>query len=160
MNTQKDSSKGEVLTDKAVEDYLLSQAVTPEDGDFRNATVPYPSAYMALQMQKQALSSGKGEVLYRKEDVEMKDFILSEYKKGNIVIASEEGLLGMPLVDFVKQPAEFMLYDLNRCEAVVLTFINDPKWVNDYACAKVIKELKRQLDVLNQGTQTTDSGNV
>ena len=75
----------------------------------------------------------------KKEDI--KGIILSEYKKGNIVVSTFEGLQVMPLNEFIKQPAEGMLYDLNRNEAVVLTFINDPKWVNDYACAKVIKKL-------------------
>ena len=51
-----------------------------------------------------------------------------------------------PLKEFLKQPAEGILYDLNRSEVVVLQFIKDQKWVNDYAVAKVIRELKRQLE--------------
>ncbi|MCP4054226.1 MAG: hypothetical protein GY739_14455, partial [Mesoflavibacter sp.] len=73
---------------------------------------------------------------------EIKDKILEEYKKGNIVVAGIEGLQVMPIKEFIKQPTEGMLYDLNRNEAVVLTFLPDPKWVNDYAVAKVITELK------------------
>jgi hypothetical protein len=98
-----------------------------------------------------------------KEEKEIKDIVLSEYKKGNVVIADFDGLKSMPLKEFIKQPAEGMLYDLNRSEAVVLTFINDPKWVNDFAVAKVIQELKRQVDeLLNstpnaQGSDTTES---
>ena len=71
---------------------------------------------------------------------EIKDKILEEYKKGNVVFAGIEGLLVMPIKDFIKQPTEGILYDLNRSEAVVLTFLPDPKWVNDYAVAKVIAE--------------------
>jgi hypothetical protein len=77
---------------------------------------------------------------------EIKDIILREYAKGNIVVATFEGIQAMPLKEFVKQPVEGMLYDLNRNEAVVLTFIKDPKWINDYAVAKVIQELKSQID--------------
>lgn len=44
--------------------------------------------------------------------------------------------------EFIKQPIEGMLYDLNRNEVTVLTLIEDPKWVNDYAVSKVIQELK------------------
>ena len=79
---------------------------------------------------------------------EIKDKILEEYKKGNVVFAGIEGLLVMPIKDFIKQPTEGILYDLNRSEAVVLTFLPDPKWVNDYAVAKVIAELKNRIEEL------------
>ena len=75
----------------------------------------------------------------KKENI--KDIILSEYKKGNIVVSTFEGLKVMPLDEFVKQPVEDMLYDLNRDELVILTFINDPKWINDFASTKVIRKL-------------------
>lgn len=70
---------------------------------------------------------------------------MSEYKKGNVVVSGFEGLQYIPLVDIVKQPADGLLYDLNRNEVTILTFIDDPKWINDYAVAQVIRELKRQL---------------
>lgn len=76
----------------------------------------------------------------------IKDLVLSEYKKGNIVISGSDNIETMKLTDFIKQPVEGMLYDLNRNEMVILTFINDLKWVNDYAACQVIRELKKQLD--------------
>ena len=79
---------------------------------------------------------------------ELKDKILDEYTKGNIVVSGFEGLQLMPIKEFIKQPSDGMLYDLNRNESVVLTFIEDPKWVNDYAVAKVIKELKNRIEEL------------
>lgn len=79
---------------------------------------------------------------------EIKNKILEEYKKGSIVVAGIEGLQAMPIKEFIKQPTEGMLYDLNRNEAVVLTFLPDPKWVNDYAVAKVIAELKNRIKEL------------
>ena len=78
----------------------------------------------------------------------MKDRILEEYKKGNIVLSSIEGLQVMPLISFIKQPVEGILYDLNRTEAVILTFLDDPKWVNDYAVAQVIRALKNRIEEL------------
>lgn len=54
----------------------------------------------------------------------------------------------MPIKEFIKQPTEGMLYDLNRSETVVLTFLPDPRWVNDYAVAKVIAELKNRIKEL------------
>ena len=68
---------------------------------------------------------------------EIKTKILEEYKNGNIVVSVVGGLLVMPIKEFIKQPTNEMLYDLNRNEAVVLTFLSDPKWINDYAVAKV-----------------------
>lgn len=82
-----------------------------------------------------------------------KQILLTEYEKGNIVINTIEGVLTIPLKDFLKQPIEGILYDLNRDEATVLTFINDPKWINDYAVTKVIRELKKQIDELKTKKQ-------
>jgi hypothetical protein len=80
---------------------------------------------------------------------EIKVLILEEYKKGNIVVASGiEGLQAMPIAEFIKQPADGMLYDLNRSESVVLTFLPNPKWINDYAVAQVIRALKSRIEEL------------
>jgi len=90
---------------------------------------------------------------------EIKDKILEEYKKGNIVVATFEGLKVMPIKEFIKQPAEGMLYDLNRSEAVVLTFLDDHKWINDYAVAKVIRELENRIKELEDWCQVNKSLN-
>ena len=79
---------------------------------------------------------------------EIKNKILEEYKKGNIVILGIEGLQSMPIAEFIKQPVDGILYDLNRSEEIVLTFLPDPKWVNDYAVTKVIRSLKSRIDEL------------
>ena len=81
---------------------------------------------------------------------ELRDNILSEYEKGNIIIATIDGLKGMKLSDFIDQPIDGMLYDLNRDEATVLTFINNTKWINDYAVCKVIRALKGKIDELSK----------
>lgn len=77
-----------------------------------------------------------------------KDLILEEEKKGNIVINTAEGLMKVNLNELIKQPVDGLLYDLNRDECTVLTFIDNPKWVNDYACAKVIRALKARIEEL------------
>lgn len=74
------------------------------------------------------------------------ELILREYSNGNLVFLDFEGLKTIPLKDFVTQSADSILYDLNRTELVVLRFVEDPKWVNDYAAAKVIRELKMQAE--------------
>lgn len=96
------------------------------------------------------LKSDKEDKIASNEETEsLKDIVLEEYKKGNIAVFDCEGnLMTMPIKEFIKQPSEGMLYDLNRLESVVLIFINDPKWVNDYAVAKVIKALKARIEEL------------
>lgn len=81
----------------------------------------------------------------------IKDKILEEYEKGNIVINGLGGLQTMSLDKFIEQPTEGMLYDLNRGEEVVLCFVNKhEKWINDYAVAKVIRKLKDKIDELEE----------
>ena len=74
------------------------------------------------------------------------DLIKQELEKGKVVYRDIEGLHSAILEEFVNQPADGILYDLNRNEAVILQFIDDPKWVNDFACAQVIRYLKKELD--------------
>ena len=57
-----------------------------------------------------------------------------------------EGPMMAELKSIIDQPTEGLLYDLNRDEGTILTLISDPKWVNDFACAQVIRELKRRID--------------
>ena len=37
---------------------------------------------------------------------------------------------------------------MNRDEATILTFLDDPKWINDFAAARVIRALKEKIDDL------------
>ena len=72
----------------------------------------------------------------------LRDYILQKEKEGKVVLTTIEGLVEVNLNDFIEQPAHGILYDLNRDKATVLTFIDDPKWVNDYAVGLVITKLK------------------
>ena len=81
----------------------------------------------------------------------LQDRILAEREQGNIVFWGLPGELArMKLDDFVEQPADGMLYDLNRLEEISLTFLKDPKWVNDFAVALVIRKLVEQRDALRK----------
>lgn len=82
----------------------------------------------------------------KKEYKNIEKIILDEYKKGNIVFMTVEGLQACSIDEFIKQPADGILYDLNRGEEVIRTYINNPKWVNDFAVAKVIRKLKEKLE--------------
>src|SRR5687768_16719263 len=72
-----------------------------------------------------------------------REFVLEQSTKGNVVFAALDDYGVVPLEEFIKQPAEGILYDLNRLPEVVLTFIDDPKWINDFAVSMVIKRLRK-----------------
>ena len=75
-----------------------------------------------------------------KEIIEsIRDKVLSEWDKGNLVYADFEGLKSIKFDDFINQPLEGMLYDINRCLPVIMTYIDDPKWVNDFALVKLLE---------------------
>lgn len=76
----------------------------------------------------------------------LKELILQKEKEGKIVFMTIEGPMEADLEQFIQQPTEGLLYDLNRDRATVLTFIPNPKWVNDYAVGLVIGKLKEYYD--------------
>ena len=78
---------------------------------------------------------------------ELKDLILKKEQEGKIVFQTVSGLASCDINEFIKQPVDGMLYDLNRMREVIFTYIEDPKWVNDYAVALVIRKLKKMVDV-------------
>lgn len=86
-----------------------------------------------------------------KAQEDIRERVLTERDKGNIVYRGLPGsFMGAKLDEFVEQPADGILYDLNRDEAVILTFIHEPKWVNDFAAAQVIRKLVQQRDEARQ----------
>ena len=64
---------------------------------------------------------------------ELKNLVLDEMKKGYIVYKTIEGLHKQKIEDFVKQPIEGQLYDINRDMATCLAFIDTPFGVNNMA---------------------------
>lgn len=81
------------------------------------------------------------------ETSELKNRILDEKDKGNVVFwGLPDELMTAPIDKFVEQPADGILYDLNRLEEISMTFLSDRKWVNDYAVALVIRKLVQQRD--------------
>lgn len=81
---------------------------------------------------------------------DIKVFVDKEYAKGNIVFSTAEGLETSNLKMFINQPTDGILYDLNRLEEVIYIYIDDPKWVNDFAVCKVIRELKARIEYLEK----------
>jgi len=85
----------------------------------------------------------KGEI--EEKYIKFRDYILEKEKEGKIVINTIEGFAEMHLDEIINQHTEGLLYDLNRDRATILTLIEDEKWVNDFACMKVIEKLKALL---------------
>lgn len=76
------------------------------------------------------------------EENELKETVLKARSEGKVVMWLLPGQLGTtPLDDFLKQPAEGILYDLNRLEENALANAPDIRWVNDFAVAVVIRRL-------------------
>lgn len=78
-------------------------------------------------------------------DISFKDLVLEKETEGKLVFMTIEGPMVADVEEFIKQPTEGILYDLNRDRATVLTFIDDEKWVNDFAVGLVIAKLKEKL---------------
>jgi len=84
---------------------------------------------------------------------ELREFILSNMRDEKVVfLQSLDGedyvLTAVPIEDFLDQPIDGVLYDLNRLEEVSLTHIDDPKWVNDFAMALVVRALAKEIENL------------
>lgn len=81
------------------------------------------------------------------------ELVLSERDKGNVVYLGVSEVLSSPVKDIIKQPADGLLWDLNRDEATALTFMDREgmsHWVNNFAVALVIRELKSQVAQLEE----------
>ena len=84
---------------------------------------------------------------------QIKALILEREAEGRVVYyQSPTELVSSVLSELCKQPADGLLYDLNRDESTILTLAsdNDPYWVNNYATAKVIRHLKARIESLEE----------
>ena len=79
------------------------------------------------------------------------ELVLEEREKGNVVFLALDRFRSAPTKDIVAQPVDGLLWDLNREEETALTFMDRDgmvHWVNNFAVALVIRELKAQLSQL------------
>lgn len=83
----------------------------------------------------------------------LKEIILEEEKKDKVVFLTIDGPKSVDIDKFIQQPAEGILYDLNHGRETVLTYVDDPKWVNNYAVMLTITKLKEYYDkhILSKG---------
>ena len=82
----------------------------------------------------------------------LKDLVLDARKDGYIVFEDFEGIKKCSLEDFVKQPLDGQLYDINRDWAAIMAFLGEQTWLNNSACVILLeyyynkcKELEAKL---------------
>lgn len=86
---------------------------------------------------------------------ELKNLILSKKKEGKIVFHSLEGLMEAKMENIIRQPANGLLWDLNRDMATLLSRASEdnPCWVNDLALANITEYL---INRVNEMTDERD----
>lgn len=80
---------------------------------------------------------------------ELTKIVREKEKENKLVIYAVDELQVYDVDEFIQQPTESMLYDLNRDKATILTLLDD-KWINDYAVMLVIARLKKFYDKNNE----------
>lgn len=69
----------------------------------------------------------------------IREIVQQAMTEGKICYRTEDGIYSMPMVEFVQQQLEGMLYDINRDRATVMAFIDDPAWVNNLALTVLLE---------------------
>ena len=87
--------------------------------------------------------------------------ITGRYNDNNLTYIDREGEHQINIDEFVKTGSDNVLQKLNRTEQILLKVANAApeklKWVNDYAMAKVIKNLFDKVDDLNSAVVAKDT---
>lgn len=80
-------------------------------------------------------------------DEELREKVLAARKEGKAVMwVLPDTMIEAPLEEFVRQPADGILWDLNRGEECALANAPNIRWVNDFAVALTIRKLVEQRD--------------
>lgn len=80
------------------------------------------------------------------DDEKLRETVLNYRKEGKVCMWVLPGQMQIaPTDEFVRQPAEGILYDLNRLEECALSD-GGIRWVNDFAVALTIRKLVEQRD--------------
>lgn len=94
------------------------------------------------------------EVDYEKVNADLYEGIVEAHKNGEIsYMVDGERIMKARFEDFIDQPADGILFDLNRLPEVTMTLFKKSKssrWINDIAMAYVIKGLKDKIDGLEK----------
>lgn len=92
----------------------------------------------------------------RMDSEELQKIVLKARDEGKVVMwVLPDQLMTAPLDEFVKQPADGILWDLNRGEECALSSTDSIRWVNDFAVALTIRKLVEQRDAALKRCDTT-----
>lgn len=69
----------------------------------------------------------------------IREIVQQAIADGKICYRTVVGIEAMSIEEFVQQPLEGMLYDINRDRATVMTFLDDAKWTNDLALTQLLE---------------------
>lgn len=97
------------------------------------------------------------------ENIELLDKILELQKEGKIAFMTIDGLVSADINNIIQQPAEGLLYDLNRDTASLMSLAKEGKnkrWINDMALAYVVTKLVEKCNALSKANEELTSHNT
>lgn len=97
------------------------------------------------------------------ENTELLDKILELQKEGKIAFMTIDGLVSVDINNIIQQPAEGLLYDLNRDTASLMSLAKEGKnkrWINDMALAHVVTKLVEKCNALSKANEELTSHNT
>lgn len=97
------------------------------------------------------------------ENTELLDKILELQKEGKIAFMTINGLVSADINSIIQQPAEGLLYDLNRDTASLMSLAKESKnkrWINDMALAHVVTKLVEKCNALSKANEELTSHNT
>lgn len=81
----------------------------------------------------------------------LKKAILKAYEENKVVFMDAIGTCNcVKMDDFFSQNIDGILYDLNRSEEVILSFTEEPTWVNNFAMCKCLRYLYEENQKLKK----------
>lgn len=120
---------------------IVYEVVYKLDREFYNTCYTGRGESKIYETEEDAQKAAQEEMRL-KEKAQLTESVFDSFSKGNIVFINEEGFFQSPIEEFVKQPLEGMLYDLNRNEAVIRADANEDKgwrWVHDLSLIKLLE---------------------
>lgn len=95
------------------------------------------------------------------KESELREMVLKARDEGKVVMwVLPDQLMTAPVAEFVKQPADGILWDLNRGEECALSSKDSIRWVNDFAVALTIRELVKQRDAALKPGDAAEEGSA
>lgn len=97
------------------------------------------------------------------ENTELLDKILKLQKEDKVAFMTIDGLVSADINNIIQQPAEGLLYDLNRDTASLMNLAKEGKnkrWINDMALAFVVTKLVEKCNALCKANEELTGHNT